>query len=155
MDLTAIQDWTKERRERTTASDHVSAIDALGMTLTGSDSPSTAAAMITKSYGNYVEQPLKNSENNRVYPFWVMLCDAARAFGSEQSRRRLIDILHEISTQPDISNTDGSSSTDPNGYIYWRDLPGLPFALCDELLCSFSPLWSVPHLHLLTKTKTT
>jgi hypothetical protein len=110
------------------------------MVLNGSGSPSAAGAMITKSYGNYVKQPLKNSGNNRVYPFWVTLCDAARAFGSAQSRRRLIDLLHEISTQPDISNTDGSSSTDPNGSIYWRDLPGLPFALCDELLCSFSPL---------------
>jgi len=140
MDLAAVQDWTKERRERTTASDHVGAIEALAMILNGSGSPSAAATTITKSYGNYVEQPLKNSENNRVYPFWVTLCDAARAFGSAQSRRRLIDLLHETSTQPDISNTDGSSSTDPNGSIYWRDLPGLPFALCDELLCSFSPL---------------
>jgi hypothetical protein len=152
MVLAAIQDWTKERRERTTASDHVSAIDALAMTLTGSDSPSTAAAMITKSYGNYVEQPLKNCENNRVYPFWVTLCDAARAFGSAQSRRRLIDLLREMSTQPDICVTDVSPSTELNGSIYWQDLPGLPFALCDELLCSFSPLQSIPRLYLLTTT---
>jgi len=139
MDLAAIPNWMRERRGRTTASDHVGAINALAMTLNGSDSPSATAAMITESCREYVEQPLKKSENNRVYPFWVTLCDAARAFGSAQSRRRLIDLLHEVSTQPDVSTTDGSSSTDPNGSIYWRDLPGLPFALCDELLCS-SPL---------------
>jgi hypothetical protein len=137
MDLAAKHEWIKERRERMTASDHVSAIDALAMTLNGSESPSAAAAMITKSYCNYVEHPLKNGGSNRVYPFWVRLCDAARAFGSAQGR--LIDLLQEMSTQPDISGTDGSSSLEPNGSIYWRDLPGLPFALCDELLCSFSP----------------
>jgi hypothetical protein len=137
MDLADIQDWMKERRERTTASDHVSAIGALAMTLNGSDSPSAAAAMITKSYSRYVGQPAKNNDGNSVYPFWVTLCDAARAFGAAQGR--LIDLLHKISTQPDISGTDGSPSTGPNGSIYWRDLPRLPFALCDELLCSFSP----------------
>jgi hypothetical protein len=137
MDLAAKYEWIKERRERMTASDHVSAIDALAMTLNGSESPSAAAAMITKSYCNYVEHPLKNGGSNRVYPFWVRLCDAARAFGSAQGR--LIDLLQEMSTQPDISGTDGSSSLEPNGSIYRRDLPGLPFALCDELLCSFSP----------------
>jgi hypothetical protein len=137
MDLADIQDWMKERRERTTVSDHVSAIDALTMTINGSESPSAAAAMVTKSYGRYVEQPAKNNDGNSVYPFWVTLCDAARAFGSAQGR--LIDLLHEMSTQPDISDTNGSPPTDPNGSMYWRDLPRLPFALCDELLCSFSP----------------
>ena len=136
-----MQDWMKERRERTTAPDHVNAIDALELTLDGSKSPSAAAAMITKAYDNCIEQPLKKNDrnmSNRVYPFWVTLCDAARAFGSAQSRRRLIDLLHEMSSQPDISRTDGSlSSNEPNDFIYWRDLPGLPFALCDELLCSF------------------
>jgi hypothetical protein len=118
MDLAAIQDWAKERRERTTASDHVSAIDALAMTLDGSESPIAVAAMITKSYGSYVEQPLKNSDGNRVYPFWVTLCDAARTFGSAQGR--LIDLLHAILMQPDTNATDGSSLTDPTGSIYWR-----------------------------------
>lgn len=154
MDLTTVQDWMKERRERTTASDHVNAIDALALTLDGSKSPNAAAATITKSYGNCIEQPLKNNDsnmNNRVYPFWVTLCDTARAFGSAQSRGRLIDLLHEMSSQPDISSADGSSSlNDPNDLIYWRDLPGLPFALCDELLCSF-PSRSYT-LHLLTIT---
>jgi hypothetical protein len=139
----------KELRERTTASDHIRAIDALAMTLNGSESPIAAAAIITKSYCGYVEQSLKNIENNRVYPFWVTLCDAARAFGSAQSRHRLIDLLHGMSTQPDTRDTSGSLSTEPNGSVYWRDLPGLPFALCDELLCSLSLLWSIAHLHLL------
>jgi len=138
----------KERRERTTAPDHVNAIDALGMTLDGSKSPRAAAAMIATSYGSYVVQPLKNNDSNRVYPFWVTLCDAARAFGSAQGR--LIDLLHEMSTQLDTSGTGGSSPINSDGFIYWRDLPGLPFALCDELLCLFLP--SVARLHLLTTT---
>jgi len=153
MDLAATQDWIKERRERTTAPDHVSAIDALAMTLNGSESPSATAAMIAKSYGSYAGQPLKNSDSSRVYPFWATLCDAARSFGSAQGR--LIDLLHELSTQPDTSGTDGSSSStiDPNdGSIYWRDLPGLPFALCDELLCSFPLLHRTPAQYLLTTT---
>ena len=81
MDLAALQDWMKERRECNTASDHVSAIDALALTLDGSEPPSATAAMIKKSYGSH--------DSNRVYPFWVTLCDAARAFGSAHAARPL------------------------------------------------------------------
>ena len=69
MDLAATQDWIKERRERTTAPDHVNAIDALGMTLDGSKSLRVAATMIIRSYDSYVEQPPKDNDSNRVYPF--------------------------------------------------------------------------------------
>jgi hypothetical protein len=144
MDLVDIQDWIKIRRERITAPDHLSAIDALAMCLDGSEPPSTIAAFVTKAYSSYVEQPLKNSDSDRVQSFWVMLCDAARMFGSAQSR--LIDLLREVSTQPDIYATDGLLAETTSGSVYWRDLPGLPFALCDDALCSF-PL--IAHSHLL------
>jgi hypothetical protein len=134
MDLADIQDWIKTRRERITAPDHLNAIDALAMSLNGSKPPSAIAAIITKAHSSYVEQPLKNSDNDRVQSFWVMLCDAARMFRSAQSR--LIDLLHEMSTQPDIKATDGSLAKTASGMVYWRDLPGLPFALCDDALCS-------------------
>jgi hypothetical protein len=39
--------------------------------------------------------------------------------------------------QPDTYVTDGSLAKDPNGRFYWRGLPGLPFALCDDALRSF------------------
>jgi hypothetical protein len=133
MDLADIQDWIKIRRERITAPDHLSAIDALAMCLNGSEPPNAVAAIITKAYSTYVEQPLKNSDSDRVQGFWVMLCDAARMFESAQSR--LIGLLHELSRQPDIYTTDGSLAKTPSGMVYWRDLPGLPFALCDDALC--------------------
>jgi hypothetical protein len=135
MDLATVQDWTKSRRDQLTASDYLAAIDALAMLLDGSESPSATAATITRAYSHYVEQPLKNSDSDRVQRFWGIFCDAARTFGSAQSR--LIGLLHEISMQPDMKTTDGSLAKAPNGRIYWRDLPGLPFALCDDALRSF------------------
>jgi hypothetical protein len=135
MDLADIKDWIKDRRERLTASDHLTAIDALAMSLNGSESPSVIAAIITTAYSSYVEQPLKTSEGDRVLYFWAILCDAARTFGSAHSR--LVDLLHEISKQPDVYATDGSLARAPGGVVYWRDLPGFPFALCDDALCLF------------------
>jgi hypothetical protein len=142
MDTADIQDWIKTRRERVTAPDHLSAIDALAICLNGNGPPNAIATSITKAYSSYVEQPLKNSESDRVQSFWVLLCDAARMFGSAQSR--LIDLLHEMSKQPDIYATDGSKTT--GGMVYWRDLPGLPFALCDDALCPFT---LIAYSHLL------
>jgi len=139
MDLETVQDWTKARREYLTAPDHLSAIDALVMLLNGSEAPGAAAAIITRAYSNYVEQPVKDSDSDRVQRFWGILCDAARTFGLAQSR--LIDLLHEISTQPDMKAADESLAKDPNGLIYWRDLPGWPFALCDDALCPYSLPW--------------
>jgi hypothetical protein len=136
MDLADIQDWIKDRRERLTASDHLTAIDALAMSLNGSESPSAIAVIITTAYSSYVEQPLKTSDSeriDRVKFFWSTLCDTARTFGSAHSR--LIDLLHEISKQPDVYATDGSLERAPGGVVYWRDLPGFPFALCDDALC--------------------
>jgi hypothetical protein len=135
MDLATIQDWTKNERERRTAADHLSAINTIATCLNGSESPNAVAVMITAIY---VEKPVKNGDSNRVQDFWIILCDAARIFGSTQSR--LIDPVHEISTQPDVYATDGSLAKDPNGMVYWRDVPGLSYALCDDALCSFPPL---------------
>jgi hypothetical protein len=137
MDLAVIQDWIEIRRERITAPDHLDAINALAMCLDGSESPSAVAVIITKAYSSYVGQPLKNSDNDRVQSFWVMLCDAARMFGSAQSR--LVELLYEMSSQPDIYATDGSLAKTTSGMVYWRDLPGFPFALCDDALCTFVP----------------
>jgi hypothetical protein len=50
MDLAAIQDWMKDRRERTMASDHIRAIDALAMTLNGSELPIAAAEQQSISF---------------------------------------------------------------------------------------------------------
>jgi hypothetical protein len=130
MDLTVTQDWTKARRERLTSPDHLSALDAIAMVLSGSQSPSAAAAVVTKAYASYVERPLKNSGSSRLGPFWGMLCDAVREFGSAHSR--LLDLLHEISTH----DANGSSAKDSFGVIYWRDLPGFPYALCDDAIRS-------------------
>lgn len=135
MDLAVVQDWTKERRQRLKAPDHLGAFDALATLLDGSESPSAAAAIITKLYRSYVEQPSKNSDNDRVLRFWVMLCDAARMFRSAHSR--LIVLLYEMSVHPGMNAPNGSLATHPGGLVYWRDLPGFPFALCDDALRSF------------------
>jgi hypothetical protein len=133
MDLATIQDWTRMEQERHMAPYHLSAINAIAICLNGSETPHAAALMITKIYDSCVEQPLENSDSGRVQGFWVILCDAARIFGSAQSR--LIDLVHEISTQPDVLATDGLLAKDTNGMIYWRDVPGLPYALSDDALC--------------------
>jgi hypothetical protein len=104
------------------------------MCLDSRKSPHAVAVMITRIYSSYVEQPLKTSDGNRVQGFWVILCDAVRIFGSAQSR--LIGLVYEISTQPDVYATDGSLAKDTDGMVYWRDLPGLPYALCEDALCS-------------------
>jgi hypothetical protein len=119
MDLADIQDWIKERRERLTASDHLTAIDALAMSLNGSEPTSAIAAIITTTYISSVEKPLKTSDGeriDRVKFFWSTLCDAARTFGSAHSH--LIDLLHEISKQPDVYATDGSLAKTPGGVVY-------------------------------------
>jgi hypothetical protein len=138
MDLADIQDWMKERRERLTASDHLTAIDALAMSLNGSESPSAIAAIITIAYSSYVKRPPKTSDGeriDRVKYFWSTLCDAARTFGSAHSR--LIDLLYEMSKRPGMNTADGSSAKSPGGMVYWRDLPGVSFHLCDDALCPF------------------
>jgi hypothetical protein len=108
------------------------------MSLNGSESPSAVADIITTAYSSYVEQPLETSVGeriDRVKLFWSTLCDAARTFGSAHSR--LIDLLYEMSKQPDTYSTDGSLAKTPGGMVYWQDLPGFPFYLCDDGLCSF------------------
>ncbi|KAM0709969.1 hypothetical protein Q7P35_002331 [Cladosporium inversicolor] len=135
MGLATLEDWAKPKRERLMALNHICAFDALVTLLDGSVAPFDAADTITESYRNYVEQPLKNSENDRVQRFWRILCDAARTFVSAQSR--LVDVLHEVSTQPDVIAVDELLSKDSKGMIYWRDLPGFPFALCDDALRLF------------------
>lgn len=69
MDLATLEDWAKPRRERLIALDHICAFDAFVMLLNGSVAPFAAAATITESYRNYVEQPPKNGENDRVQRF--------------------------------------------------------------------------------------
>lgn len=86
MDLETVQDWTKAKRERVTAPDHLCGINALVTLLNGSEASSATAAISTRAYSNYVGQPPKNSDSDRVQRFWGILCDAARTFGSGHSR---------------------------------------------------------------------
>jgi len=113
MDLATIQDWLKAERDKFTAPDHLCALDALAKTLESSESPSAVVTMITTAYSCSIEQPLKDSDIDRMLKFWVMLCDAARTFGSAQGR--LIDLVHEFSTLPDTNATDGSLANDKYG----------------------------------------
>lgn len=52
MDLATIQDWTKNERERSTAADHLSAINTIATCLNGSESPNAVAVMIIAIYSN-------------------------------------------------------------------------------------------------------
>jgi hypothetical protein len=136
MDLADIQDWTKETLGPRPASYHRTAIDALAMILNGSESPTAVAVIITAAYSSSADQTFKTGDGERidiVKVFWRILCDAARMFGSAHSR--LIDLLQEMSTQPDMCATDGSFPKTPAGMVFWRDLPGFPFHLSDDALC--------------------
>jgi hypothetical protein len=49
--------------------------------------------------------------------------------------QRLIDLLKEISRQPDVKTPDGSVKMHRGCEAYWRDVPGWEHGFAEELLC--------------------
>lgn len=132
-----MQDWASTKRQGTDDPDHTRAIEGLSMLLNHRQTPAATASIITAAYEDHVKESPKTSCEDKVFAFWALyMCDTIRAFGSAQEI--LIDLLEEMSRQPDVKTADGSLAMKLNGAIYWRDLPGWPFALCDQALSSDS-----------------
>ena len=133
----AILEFTDGVRELTDDLDHLEAADALGALLSGEATPEDTAKIITMIY----EVPLKKKkesaytdEHEKPFYFWDHhLCDAISRFGNnELQERRLLQLLDEISKQPDVTTSNGSVK-EYSGRVYWRDLPGLTGHLIDAL----------------------
>ena len=118
-----VQDWANAMKARADNTNHHLAIDALASLLDDKTSSSDAAGRITTAY----EEPIKDLSNpddfgNDVSIFYALYsCDAIRTFGDASGH--LVDLLVEISKQPNIKHIDGSSVKQRNGSVYWRDLP--------------------------------
>lgn len=124
--------------EITNDPDHHEAADALAALLSGVASAEDTAKSITMMY----EVSLKKSnestwedERNKPFYFWGLhMWRAIRAFGDDEVQaRRLLDLLEEMSRQPDVINSDGSVKLHAELQIYWRDLPGWSFHLMEML----------------------
>lgn len=130
MDLTSLQDWTTAKRATTDDPDHRRAFDGLALLLSNQASPAMAATTITEAYESFIKDTPITHDNDKISVFWALfLCDAIRTFGS--AHQRLVELLREVSKQPDVTMTDGSLAKHSNGAVYWRDLPGWPLQLCE------------------------
>jgi len=137
--MDSVQDWKKAVLALTDDSDQIQAADALALLLNGEADADDTARSITMIF----EVDLKRNNgsthadcHNKVYEFWTnhMLL-AILKFGSTVVNQRLIDLLKEISKQPDVKTPDGSVKTHGRYEAYWRDVPGWEYSFAEELLC--------------------
>jgi hypothetical protein len=118
-----VQDWAKAMKVGTDNTNHHLAIDALALLLDDKVSASNAAAETTAAYENSIKAISSPTNfNNEVSSFYARyMCDAIRTF--DGASKRLVDLLVAISERPDITSADGSSTSQLDGSVYWRDLP--------------------------------
>ena len=120
-------------------SDHLQATAALALLLIGEANADDTAKSITMIY----EVDLKRNNgstygdgHNKFFHFLNShICTAIRTFGSAEVQHRLIDLLVEISRQPDVKTPDGSVKLHDAHEVYWRDVPGWEYNFADEILC--------------------
>jgi hypothetical protein len=136
----SFQDWKKTVLEHTADDpDHAQAVDALALLLKGEADADDTAKSVTMIY----EVSLKRNNgstyadcHNKVYEFWMShICQAILKFDSTVVYQRLIDLLKEISRQPDVKTPDGSVKMHRGCEAYWRDVPGWEHGFAEELLC--------------------
>jgi hypothetical protein len=133
-----VEEYMQKVREHTSEPDHLQANEALVLLLKGEASPAKTARTITAVY----EPSLKAGQGiptdhlwykNKVFEFWGLTFSAiVREFGSAEEQERLIDLLVEISRQPDLTYADGSPIVERNGEVYWKDLPGWNFGFTED-----------------------
>lgn len=118
----------------TSDSEHHQAIDALALLLENQESPADTAKAFTMVYENSIktaDRPTNVDSRNKVHTFWALwMCDAIRTF--EGASKRLVDLLVEVSRQPDIIGIDRSPKKHIDGSIYWRDLPSWSFDFAEH-----------------------
>ena len=119
--------------------DHVKVADALALLLNGEAVAGDTAERISKIY----EADLKRNNGstyadgyNKVYEFWMNhMCNAILKFGSSVVHQRLIELLKEISKQPETKTPDGCVKMHEGCEVYWRDVPGWEYSFADDILC--------------------
>ena len=124
---------------RTEDLDHIKAADALTLLLNGEADADNTAERITKIY----EADLKRNNgstyadgHNKVYEFWMNhMCNAILKFGNSVVHQRLIELLEEISRQPEVRTPDGCEKMYEGCEVYWRDVPGWEYSFADDILC--------------------
>lgn len=136
--MDSVEEYMQKVRELTSERDHLQANEALALLLKGEASPAKTARTITAIY----EPSLKAGQGipthhlwykNRVFEFWgLSFSTVIREFGSAEEQARLIDLLVEISRQPDLTYADGSPIVERTGEMYWKDLPGWSFGFTED-----------------------
>ena len=145
--MTTIQQFTEGIREFTHDRDHIEAADALVQLLSGTATVEDTAKIITMIYEPSLEENPDGTwmnEHNKIFYFWGHHIDSAvRSFcGDEVQEQRLVDLLVDMSKQPDVRNSDGSLKKFANVLVYWHDLPGLSFDIFESLGKSLDSLIS-------------
>jgi hypothetical protein len=143
--MESVQSYMEKVREHTEDPDHLRANEALASLVEGEASPTDTAKIITTAYASSLRSDRSAPKGDRWYhskfhEFWGRIfSDFVRHHSSGEAQERLINLLVEISRQPDLRWEDGSVATTDAGQVYWRDLPGWEFHFADEGLRESSP----------------
>lgn len=147
--MMSVQDWSETWRETTGYPNEIQAIEALALLLDGKVSAPETAKTITMTYersirAGMVQCPEETvSITDSVTDFWEReMCDAIRTFGNVDTHERLMDLLVEISRQPDILDPRGRQVMHAGKHgrdsVYWSGVPGWESALVALGLCTLS-----------------
>jgi len=128
---------------------HAKTLDALVALLKNEASPAEIARTITSTYQEIFAPDSQGlAWHEMIQHFWAFhMSRVIRGFGSATGR--LVEMMVEISKQPDMKTADGTVVSLP-GYpekIYWRELPAFAGQFWVECLCSSLP--SHHYLHCL------
>jgi hypothetical protein len=156
--MDSVQDWKKAVLALTDDSDQIQAAEALALLFSGEADADDTAKSITMLFEVNLKRNNGSTYNdchNPVYEFWSNhMLNAILIFGSTVVNQRLIDLLKEISKQPDVITPDGSVKMHGRYEAYWRDVPGWEYSFAEELLCKLLPCSTYKFL-LTAKSKTT
>jgi hypothetical protein len=136
--MESVQSYMEQVRENTEDPDHLRASEALASLVKGETSPSDTAKIITGTYASSLKSDRSVPKGDRWYhskfhEFWGRtFSDFVRHHSSTEAKELLINLLVEISRQPDLRYVDGSVATTDAGQVYWRDLPSWKFHFADE-----------------------
>lgn len=141
---TSVQDWLDEQRRQEGDPKHIQAVEALALLLENKASPPETARSITTTYEPTVRAMVarasgSDSYHNKLYSFWALyFCGTVQTFGNIDTHERLIDLLVEISRQPDLLDEDGEPVTGYRDSVYWSDVPDWNRAFVEDGLCDVS-----------------
>jgi hypothetical protein len=136
--MESVQSYMEKVREHTKDPDHLRATEALASLVEGESSPADTAKIITTTYVSSLRSDRSVPKGDRwsyskFHEFWGRtFSDFVRHHSGGEAQGPLINLLAEVSRQPDLKYEDGSVVTTDAGQVYWRDLPGWIFHFADE-----------------------